>query len=158
VTLALDPKGTVTPPMLAVPYLVLSFLAALVTVQRVTHLVGDPLMVSFNAWGDTALHIGIAPSFSEGENFPPVLPIFTGETIRYHFGFNLYAGAQARIGLPIEWAYNLPGTLGFAAIMVLVFEFACYLWRRVSIGVIAAVLFATNGSLASFATLTTTPR
>jgi hypothetical protein len=111
-------------------------------------LAGDPLMVSLNTWGDTALHIGIARSFSEGDNFPPALPIFSGETIRYHFGFDFYAGALERMGLPIEWAFNLPGALGFAAIMILVVEFSYYLWRRVSIGVIAAVLFITNGSLA----------
>jgi hypothetical protein len=120
-------------------------LSGWVMLQRLS---GDPLTVSLNTWGDTALHIGIARSFSEGDNFPPVLPIFSGGTIRYHFGFDFYAGALERMGLPIEWAFNLPGALGFTAIMVLVFEFAYYLWRRVSIGVIAAVLFATNGSLA----------
>src|SRR4051794_24351518 len=87
-------------------------------------LAGDPLMVSANTWGDTALHIGIARSFSQGDNFPPVLPIFAGETIRYHFGFDFYAGALERMGLPIGWAFNLPGALGFTAIMVLVFESA----------------------------------
>lgn len=109
---------------------------------------GDPLMVSANTWGDTALHVGIARSFSQADNYPPVLPIFSGETIRYHFGFDFYAGVLERLGLPIEWAFNLPGALGFAAIMVLVFAFAHYLWQRVSIGVLAAILFATNGSLA----------
>ncbi|HEX4102213.1 MAG TPA: hypothetical protein VHY21_17005 [Pseudonocardiaceae bacterium] len=109
---------------------------------------GDPLMVSLNTWGDTALHIGIARSFSEGDNYPPVLPIFSGETIHYHFGFDFYAGALERMGLPIEWAFNLPGALGFTAIIALVFELAYYLWQRVSIGIMAAVLFATNGSLA----------
>jgi hypothetical protein len=109
---------------------------------------GDPLKVSLNTWGDTALHTGIARSFSQGANYPPVLPIFSGEPIRYHFGFDFYAGVLERVGLPIEWAFNLPGALGFAAIMVLVFALAHYLWQRVSIGVITAVLFATNGSLA----------
>ncbi|PZS18120.1 MAG: hypothetical protein DLM60_12580 [Pseudonocardiales bacterium] len=113
-----------------------------------TRLSGEPLTVANNTWADTALHIGIARSFSEGDNFPPALPVFSGETIRYHFGFDFYAGALERMGLPIEWAFNLPGALGFTAIMVLVFEFAYYLWRRISIGVIAVVLFATNGSLA----------
>jgi hypothetical protein len=120
-------------------------LSGWVMLQR---LAGDPLMVSLNTWGDTALHIGIARSFSEGDNFPPVFPIFAGETIRYHFGFDFYAGVLERMGLPIEWAFNLPGALGFTAIMVLVYELAYYLWRRVSIGLIAAALFATNGSLA----------
>jgi hypothetical protein len=121
---------------------------ALSTWVMLQRLAGDPLMVSLNTWGDTALHIGIARSFSQGDNFPPVFPIFSGETIRYHFGFDFYAGALERMGLPIEWAFNLPGALGFTAIMVLVFELAYYLWRRVSIGIIAAILFATNGSLA----------
>ena len=109
---------------------------------------GDPLRVSFNTWGDTALHIGIARSFSQGDNFPPVLPIYSGEPIRYHFGFDFYAGALERVGLPLEWAFNLPAALGFTAIMVLVFALAYHLWRRVSIGIIAVVLFVTNGSLA----------
>lgn len=109
---------------------------------------GDPLKVSANTWGDTALHIGIARSFSQGDNYPPVLPIFSGETIRYHFGFDFYAGVLERMGLPIEWAFNLPGALGFAAIMVLVFAFAHYLWHRVSIGIVTAILFATSSTLA----------
>src|SRR5437867_7175423 len=43
---------------------------------------GDPLTVSSNTWGDNALHIGIARSFSKGDNYPPQFPIFSGETIR----------------------------------------------------------------------------
>ncbi|MGH3781265.1 MAG: hypothetical protein ACRDRO_11745 [Pseudonocardiaceae bacterium] len=132
------------------PLAILSVSSALALSGWVMHtrLSGQPLTVSNNTWADTALHIGIARSFSEGDNFPPVLPVFSGETIRYHFGFDFYAGALERMGLPIEWAFNLPGALGFTAIMILVFEFAYYLWRRISIGVISAVLFATNGSLA----------
>lgn len=109
---------------------------------------GNPLKVSANTWGDTALHIGIARSFSESDNYPPVLPLFSGEPIRYHFGFDFYAGALERMGLPIEWAFNLPGALGFTAIMVLIFATSYYLWQRVSIGVVAAILFVTSSTLA----------
>ena len=109
---------------------------------------GDPLTVSANTWGDTSLHIGIARSFSEGANFPPELPIFAGEPIRYHVGFDFYAGSLERAGLPIGWAFNLPGALAFAAILVLLVEYARALWRSTAIGLIAAVLFATNSSLA----------
>lgn len=136
--------------LIAQPLEIFGALAALalsfwIMLQRLS---GDPLMVSSNTWGDTALHIGIARSFSEGDNYPPVLPIFSGETIRYHFGFDFYAGVLERMGLPIGWAFNLPGALGFASIMVLVFALAHYLWQRVSIGVVAAILFPTNVSLA----------
>lgn len=109
---------------------------------------GDPLTVSANTWGDTSLHIGIARSFSEGANFPPELPIFPGESIRYHFGFDFYAGSLERAGLPIGWAFNLPGALAFAAIGVLLVEYGRLLWRSTVIGALAAVLFATNSSLA----------
>lgn len=34
-------------------------------------------MVSLNTWDDTALHIGIARSFSENDNFPPMVEIPT---------------------------------------------------------------------------------
>lgn len=108
----------------------------------------DPLKVSGHTWGDTALHIGIARSFSQGDNYPPVLPIFAGQPIRYHFGFDFYVGVLERLGLPTAWAFNLPGALGFAAIMVLVFAIVHHLWRRVSIAIVAVILFATNSSLA----------
>lgn len=109
---------------------------------------GDPLTVSANTWGDTSLHIGIARSFSEGANFPPELPIFAGEPIRYHFGFDFYAGSLERAGWPIGLAFNLPGTLAFAAICVLLVSYARLLWHSSVVGVVAAVLFATNSSLA----------
>ncbi|GAA0613354.1 hypothetical protein GCM10009547_14060 [Sporichthya brevicatena] len=109
---------------------------------------GDPLAVSLNTWGDTSLHVGIARSFSEGANFPPELPIFAGEPIRYHFGFDFYAGTLERAGLPIGLAFNVPGAVAFAAICVLLVEFGRLLWRSSAVGVIAAVLFATNSSLA----------
>ncbi|WP_019875530.1 hypothetical protein [Sporichthya polymorpha] len=109
---------------------------------------GDPLAVSLNTWGDTSLHMGIARSFSEGANFPPELPIFAGEPIRYHFGFDFYVGTLERAGLPIGLAFNVPGAIAFAAICVLLVEFGRLLWRSSAIGVIAAVLFATNSSLA----------
>ncbi len=109
---------------------------------------GDPLEVSTNAWGDTALHIGIARSFSQGDNYPPQLPIFSGDGIRYHFGFDFYAGTLEKLGLPIDWAFNVPATLGFTAIVVLVASLAWHLWRSAWVGVVAAVLFLTNGSLA----------
>ena len=109
---------------------------------------GTPLRVSLNTWGDTALHVGIARSFSAGDNYPPQLPIFAGESIRYHFGFDFYAGTLESLGLPIDWAFNIPGALGFTAIMVLLAQLAYRLWGSVWAGIVAAALFVTNGSLA----------
>ena len=108
---------------------------------------GDPLTVSANTWGDTALHISLARSFSEAHNFPPEYPFFGGEPIRYHFGYDFFAGALEAQGLPIAWAFNLPGALGFAAMMMLIFELGRWLFKSWWVGVIAIVLLVTNGSL-----------
>jgi hypothetical protein len=109
---------------------------------------GDPLTVSLNTWGDNALHIGIARSFSWGSNYPPEFPIFGNEPIRYHFGMDFIAGALERTGLNIAWAFNLPGALGFAAMMLLVFEIGRFLFGKIAVGVMAGILLITNGSLA----------
>lgn len=108
---------------------------------------GDPLTVSSNAWGDTAFHISNLRSFSEASNYPAEFPLFDGELMRYHFGIDFYAGALEYGGLPVEWALNLPGAIGFAAMMVFVFEIGRLLFRSSWVGAIAVVLLITNGSL-----------
>ena len=109
---------------------------------------GDPLTVSANTWGDTALHTALARSFSWGSNFSTEYPFFGGEPIRYHFGYDFFAGALNEGGMSIQYAFNLPGALGFAAIMVLVYELGKYLFARPWVGVLAVVLLITNSSLA----------
>ena len=108
---------------------------------------GEPPSVSLNTWGDFGLHIPLARSFTWAHNFPPEYPFFAGEPIRYHFGFDFYAGVLEELGLPVVYAFNIPGALGFAAMMLLVFELGRLLFRRVSVAVMAVVLLITNGSL-----------
>jgi hypothetical protein len=109
---------------------------------------GDPLTVSLNTWGDFGLHIALARSFSWGSNFPPEYPFFGAEPIRYHFGFDFFAGALERQGLAISDAFNIPGALGLTAMMMLVFELGRLLFQRVAVALMATVLLITNGSLA----------
>src|SRR5438132_323725 len=109
---------------------------------------GTPLTVSSNTWGDTGLHVSLARSFSEGHNYPPEYPFYGGEPIRYHFGYDFFAGALEDAGLPIRLAFNLPGALGFTALIVLVFELARWLFRNVAVGLMAVVLLITNSSFA----------
>lgn len=108
---------------------------------------GDPLTVALNVWGDNAFHISNLRSFSEASNYPPEFPLFDGEIMRYHFGIDFYAGALEYGGLPVEWALNLPGAIGFAAMMIFVFEIGRLLFRNSWVGAVAVVLLITNGSL-----------
>ncbi|HEY5625664.1 MAG TPA: hypothetical protein VIT93_04160, partial [Dehalococcoidia bacterium] len=45
---------------------------------------GNPVVVSANTWGDTALHVSLARSFSQGDNYPTEYPFYANEPIRYH--------------------------------------------------------------------------
>lgn len=109
---------------------------------------GDPLMVSANTWGDTALHTSLARSFSWGANYPPEYPFFGAEPIRYHFGFDFFAGALNGGGLSVLWSFNLPGVLGFTAMMMVMFEFGRMVFGRSAIGLVAVILLITNSSWA----------
>lgn len=109
---------------------------------------GDPLMVSANTWGDTALHTSLARSFSWGTNYPPEYPFFGGEPIRYHLGYDFFAGALNGGGLSILWSFNLPGALGFTAIMLAVFELGKLIFGKWAVGLVAVILLITNSSWA----------
>ncbi|MEX1195959.1 MAG: hypothetical protein WED85_12980 [Dehalococcoidia bacterium] len=122
---------------------------------------GDPVVVSANTWGDTALHTALARSFSWGENYPTEYPFYANEPIRYHFGYDFFAGALEEGGFNVPYAFNLPGALGFTAMMMLLFSIARMLfysegadarapwWRNkgIWVGLIAVCVLMTNQSL-----------
>ena len=109
---------------------------------------GDPLTVSNNTWGDFGLHIPLARSFSQAHNLPPEYPFFAGESIRYHFGFDFFAGALQKQGLSIAWSFNLPAALAMTSMILLIFELGRLLFKKISVALMAVVLLVTNGSLA----------
>jgi len=121
---------------------------------------GDPLLVSAETWGDTALHTALSRSFAEGANYPTEYPFFANEPIRYHFGYDFFAGALQKGDLSVGLSFNLPGALGFTAMMVLLFSVGRVLFmapgddrkpwwriRSVWIGLIAVAVLITNQSL-----------
>ncbi len=115
--------------------------------------------VSGNAWGDFALHVGLSRSFAVGSNYPTEYPFFAGKPIRYHFGFDFFAGALQKGGFSVLGAFNLPGAIGFATMLMVTFALARLLFspvepvrwfrdRGVWSGLIAMALLVTNQSLA----------
>lgn len=105
------------------------------------------LMVSSKVWGDFASHIPMIRSFSQGDNFPPEFPLFPGEKIRYHFLFYAFVGVLERIGLPIDWALNLPSGFSFFLLLTSIYLLAKYLFKERSIAILAVIFFLFNGSL-----------
>jgi len=130
---------------------------------------GDPLLVSSETWGDTALHTALSRSFSWGANYPTEYPFFANEPIKYHFGYDFFAGVLQKGAAPIPGntsvmlSFNLPGALGFTMMMMMLLSLGRMLfgavaepvgravswWRDkgVWIGLIAVALLMTNQSL-----------
>jgi hypothetical protein len=123
----------------------------------------SPLLVSSETWGDTALHTALSKSFSAGANYPTEYPFFANDPIKYHFGFDFFAGVLQKGGLSVLLSFNLPGALGFTAMMMLLFSLGRMLFGRgeetmghdphwwrdkgVWVGLIAVALLLTNQSL-----------
>lgn len=105
------------------------------------------LFISTKAWSDFASHIPLIRSFSLGFNFPPEYPLFSGEAIKYHFGFYLGVGMLEKIGIPIDLALNIPSTIGFILLTFLIYLFAKIVFKSKIVGVLSSIFFIFNSSL-----------
>lgn len=99
-------------------------------------------------WSDFGSHIPLIRSFSLGANFPNIeFPLFPGEPIRYHFLFYLIVGWLEKTGLRIDFALNILSSLGFTALLVLIYFLAKHLFKSRAVGIISVILFLFNSSL-----------
>lgn len=125
---------------------------------RSFYLDGSELMVGNSVFSDFGAHIPMIQSFSEGSNIPTEYPhygaspekSFAGNDIRYHFMFQFLAGNLMYMGLPIDWALNLPSILGIVSFLMLLYSFAVLVFGNRLVGVLAAVLFFFRSSFAIF--------
>lgn len=104
-------------------------------------------LIASKAWSDFGSHIPLIRSFSYGNNFPPVYPLFPGEPIRYHFLFYLLAGILEKAGVRIDYALNIPSVLGFTGLLVMIYFFALKLFKSRAVGFLSVLFFLYNGSL-----------
>ena len=106
------------------------------------------ILISSKIWSDFGASLPLIRSFSLGDNWPPEYPIFPGEPIRYHFLFFYFVGILEKLGLPIHWALNIPSTLGFFAILSMIYVLGKRLFHDARVGLFSIVFFVFNGSLA----------
>lgn len=104
------------------------------------------LMFATKVWSDFAATIPLIRSFSKGFNFPPQYPIYAGPHIRYHFIFYLIVGTLEKIGLPLNWALNLPSALSFFVLLLTIYFFSKYLFKSKAVATLSVVFFLFNGS------------
>lgn len=95
---------------------------------------------------DFAPHIAITSSFSQGSNFPTEYPHFPGDNIQYHFFFYFLCGNLNALGLPLDWAINLPSILVMVSAIVLLGTLAqLFSGRRVAFLIIPFLVFFRSG-------------
>lgn len=116
------------------------------------------LYVGFSIFSDFAPHLGMIKSFSHGNNFPTQYSHFAGEDIRYHFLFQFHVGNLEFLGLPIDFAFNLPSMISLIGAFSLLYALTVKLTGRRFTGYLAALFFAFRSSDAFFDFIAKVPK
>ena len=112
---------------------------------------GDTLILGRTAFGDLNIHLGMARSFSFGQNFPTGYMAYAGSDIRYHFMFYFLVGNLEFLGLPLDWAINLPSILAFTSVLLLLHAVGSVVGRDGRVGLVTVLFFLMRSSPAAFA-------
>ena len=105
------------------------------------------MQISSKSWSDFASHIPLIRSFSLGSNFPPQYPLFPGPHIKYHFIFFALVGLLEKMGIRIDYAFNIPSIIGFTALILIIYIFSKMVFKSAAVGVLSILFFIFNGSL-----------
>jgi|SRR5687768_7067276 len=113
-------------------------------------IVGDTLVLGRTAFGDLNIHLGMARSFSAGDNFPTGYVAFASNDIRYHFMFYFLVGNLEFLGLPLDWAINLPSILSFTSVLMLLHAVGSVVIRDARAGGLTVLFLLMRSSPAAF--------
>src|SRR3972149_11768542 len=99
-------------------------------------------------WSDYGFHIPLIRSFSLGNNLSLEHPLYAHESIRYHFLFDFMVGVQEKMGMPLDYALNIPSALFWTCLLISIY----YLSKKLFfdsrfVGFVSVVLFLLNSSL-----------
>lgn len=103
-----------------------------------------------SVFSDFAPHTALVSSFSQGQNWPTEYPHFANDGISYHFIFFFLCGNLNYLGLPLDWAINLPSILGLLSFCVLLGLLAVQLTGRRATFLLAPLLLFCRSSFAFF--------
>lgn len=101
---------------------------------------GNTLLNGSSTFSDLSPHTAMVSSFGKGFNFPTQYMHFSGDGIKYHFLFYFLAGTLQYLGLPIDYALNLPSILSMICALVLLGLLAVLISSRRSAFLVAPAL------------------
>ena len=111
---------------------------------------GTTLQSGFSTFSDLSPHTAMVSSFGKGFNFPTQYMHFSGDGIKYHFFFYFLAGMLEYLGLPIDYAINLPSIIAMVCALVLLGLLAVLISSRRIAFAVAPVLVFFRSSLNAF--------
>jgi len=111
---------------------------------------GDSLMNGYSTFSDLSPHTAMVSSFGKGFNFPTQYMHFSGNGIRYHFLFYFLAGTLQYLGMPIDYALNMPSIISMVSALVLLGLLAMLISSRRAAFLVAPVLVFLRSSLNVF--------
>jgi hypothetical protein len=116
----------------------------------VFHIRDQILYSGYTVFSDYAPHTAMIRSFSKGTNFPTQYPHFGGEDVKYHFMFQFLVGNLEYLGLPLDWAYNLPSVLSLLGFLIVLCQLAHRLSKRFAATVLTVLFFFFRSGTAFF--------
>ncbi len=113
----------------------------------------DVLYAGYTVFSDLSPHSALVSSFGQGGNIPAQYPHFSGAGMGYHFFFYFFAGNLRYLGMPIDWAMNLPSLLGTWAFLSLLSYLAVKLSRNLWAMPLTILLFMFRSSFSAYVLL-----
>ena len=111
---------------------------------------GSSLLNGASTFSDLSPHTAMVSSFGKGFNFPTQYMHFSGDGIKYHFLFYFLAGTLQYLGLPIDYALNLPSIMSMVSALILLGLLAVLISSRRAAFFVAPVLVFFRSSLNVF--------
>ena len=111
---------------------------------------GSQIHAGYSVFSDFAPHTALVSSFSQGRNWPTVYPHFPNDGIAYHFLFFFLCGNLNFLGLPLDWAINLPSAIALVTFCLLLGFLAVRLTGRTATFLLAPLMLFLRSSTAFF--------
>ena len=108
------------------------------------------LMSGYSTFSDLSPHTAMVSSFGKGFNFPTQYMHFSGDGIKYHFFFYFLCGMLEYLGLPIDYAINLPSVIAMVCALILLGLLAVLISSRRAAFAVAPILVFFRSSLNAF--------
>lgn len=108
------------------------------------------LYSGLTVYGDYAPHTAMIRSFSMGNNFPTQYPHYGGADVKYHFMFQFLAGNLEYLGMRMDVAYNIVSLTSLTGFLMLLYQLALRITRKMCCGVLTIFLFFFRSGMAFF--------